>query len=161
MSDFWPVSVDRAADAYAAALVRCQQYRLAASARRAVAAAFDGSYCTKALESKLSALFPGDCVHYYTASYSGDKMLIITRITSTGTTIRTEIRLCRKGEKRISAAPLIESAEYNEQQLASLEIALASFFDNIGQYNTLCSCLRAAHSRVSAVMNCLDHSGSF
>lgn len=161
MSDFWPVSTDRAGDAYAAALVRCHQYRFAASARRTIAAAFDGAYCTKALEVKLSAHFPGDHVHYYTAPYSGDKMLLITRSTATGTTIRTEIRLCRKGEKRISAAGLIESAEFNEKQLSDLQTALESFYDNIAQYNVLCNCLRAAHSRVANVMYCLDRPGSF
>ena len=161
MSDFWPVSPDRAGEAYAAALVRCQQYQFAAYVRRAIAAAFDGAYCTKSLEPKLSALYPDDRVYYYTASYSGDKMLIVTRTTATGATVKTDVRLCRKGEKRINAAELIKSAEFNEKQLSDLRTALESFYDNIGQYNVLCNCMRAAYSRVSAVMYCLDRPGSF
>lgn len=161
MADFWPVSADRAADAYAAALLRCQQYRLAIAARRAVAAAFDGAYCTKALESKFAALFPGDRVHYYSASYSGDKYLIIRRTTASGAHLETEMRLCRKGERHISTAALIESAEDNEKRLAQLEAAIETFYDNIAQYNVLCNCVRSAHSRVADVIHCLDHTYSF
>lgn len=161
MSDFWPVSADRAADAYAAALLRCQQYRFAAAVRRAIAAVFDDAYCTKALEPKFAALYPDDRVYYYTASYSGDKMLVITRQTDTGATLKTEIRLCRKGEKRIDKATLIQSAEWHEQQLYNLESSLTSFYDNIQQYNVLCNCIRSAHDRVASVMYCLNRSGNF
>ena len=161
MSDFYPVSADRANEAYAAALQRCQEYQFAASARRAIAAAFDGAFCTKALEPRFAALFPVDHVHYYTSSYSGDKFLIVRRTTAAGARIETEIRLCRKGEKRISAAALIAAAEDNENRLIKLQTALDSFYDNIGQYNTLCQCVRAARDRVSDVMYCLDRPGSF
>lgn len=161
MSNFFPVSADRAAEAYSAALLRCQQYRFAASARRAVAAAFDGAYCTKALEPKFSALFPGDRVHYYSASYSGDKFLIIGRTTATGARLNVEMRLCRKCNKRINAAELIETAEDYEQRLSNLEAALKSFYANIQQYNVLCGCFITARDRVADVINCLDQPGSF
>lgn len=161
MSDFWPVSTDRANEAYAAALLRCRQHQFSALTRRTVAAVFGGVYCTKALEPKFAALFPDDSVYYYAASYSNDKRLVIRRQTDTGTVLRSDIQLCRKGEKRINAAELIKSAEWHEQQTEHLEAALATYWDNIQQYNVLCNCLRAAYSRVCPVMYCLDRPGSF
>ena len=161
MSDFWPVSTDRANEAYAAALLRCRQHQFSALTRRTVAAVFGGVYCTKALEPKFAALYPDDRVYYYTASYSGDKMLVVSRQTETGATLKAEIRLCRKGEKYVDEAELIKSAEWHEQQIERLETALAAYWDNIQQYNVLCNCLRAAYGRVCPVMYCLDRPGSF
>lgn len=161
MSEYWPISTDRAAEAYAAALHRCEEYRFAAATRRAIAAAFDNAYCTKALAPKFAALYPDDRVYYYAATYSGDKLLVISRTTAAGTRLKSEIRLCRKGEKRISAAALIESAEDSEKRLAQLESSIAVFYDNLAQYNVLCNCVRAAKSRVADVMYCMDHCYSF
>lgn len=160
MSDFFPISPDRAGEAYAAALLRCRQYQFAADARRTIAAALSGVYCTKALAPKLAALFPAARVHYYTASYSGDKCLIVTS-TAPGPSLRTEIRLCRRGEKRVNGADLIESAAFNEKQRASLEALLPSFYDNLAQYNVLCQCVRSARDRIAAVMYCQDRPGTF
>lgn len=160
MADFFPISPDRAGEAYAAAVLRCRQYQFAAEARRTIAAAFSGAYCTKAIEPKLAALFPDARVHYYTASYSGDKCLIVTS-TAPGPSLRTEIRLCRHNVKRVDGADLIQSAEFNDKQRASLEALLPSFYDNLAQYNVLCSCVRAARDKVAAVMYCQDRPGTF
>lgn len=161
MSDYYPISTDRANDAYAAALLRCQQYRFAANVRRAIAAAFDAVYCTKALEPKFAALYPDDRVIYYTASYSGDKILSVTRITATGALLKTSVRLCRKGEKRINTAELIASAEDDEKRLEHLQSLLVNFYDNLAQYNVLCNCVRSARSRIADVIYCLDNVYSF
>ena len=161
MADYYPLSIDRANDAYAAALLRCQQYHFAAQVRRTIAATFGPAYCTKALEPKFSALFPGDRVIYYSASYSGDKILSITRTTATGALLKTSVRLCRKGERYINTAELITSAEDDEKRLEHLQTLLVGFYDNLAQYNVLCDCVHAARGRVADVIYCLDNVYSF
>lgn len=150
------ITADKAADAFAAALLRCQQLRFAADTRRSIAAAFDGAYCTKALLPRFAALFPGDRVYYYTASYSGHKMLSITRTTATGARLEADLMLCRKGEKRIDTARLIETAADYDQRRARIEQSLSDFYDNLAQYNVLSQCLGAVRSKIADVMYCLD-----
>lgn len=150
------ITADKAADAFAAALLRCQQLRFAADARRSIAAVFDGAYCTKALLPRFAALFPGDRVYYYTASYSGHKMLSITRTTATGARLEADLMLCRKGEKHIDTARLIETAADYDQRRARIEQSLSDFYDNLAQYNILSQCLGAVRSRIADVMYCLD-----
>lgn len=161
MSDYFPISSDRAADAYAAALLRCRQYQFAALAHRTVAAVFGGVYCTKAIEPKAAAVYPDDHVYYYISSYCGDKNLVICRETATGAVLKADIRLCRKGERHVNEAELIKSAEWYESQAERIKSSLADFWDNIQQYNVLCNCLRASHDRVGPVMYCLDRPGTF
>lgn len=150
------ITAEKAADAFAAALLRCQQLRFAADARRAIAAALDGAYCTKALLPRFAALFPGDRVHYYTASYSGHKMLIITRTTATGARLEADFMLCRRGEKRIDTAHLIETAADYDQRRARIEQSLSDFYENLAQYNVLSTCLSTARGKIADVMYCLD-----
>lgn len=150
------ISLEKAADAYAAALLRCQWCSFSASTRRAIAAAFDGAYCTKALLPKFAALFPDCRVYYYTASYSGHKFISITRTTASGAKLETDIRLCLKGEKRVNTAAMIESAEDYDRRRARIEQSLADFYDNLAQYNVLSACISTARGKIADVMYCLD-----
>ena len=83
-------------------------------------------------------------------------MLSVTSTTATGAKLEADFLLCRKGEKHIDTAHLIETAADCDQRRLRIEQSLPDFYDNLAQYNVLSTCLSAAKGKIADIMYCLD-----
>ena len=160
MSQTFPISQSRAAEAYEAAAQHVERYRWYARAIRKVAAAIDGAFVSTRLSEKITPLFPDCRVHYFKRDFNGDKYIAVYR-PNDNYTHDLQIRLARKGDRYVSAAALIEQAEYYEKQVKEISESLEGFFEYLGQYNVLAKALSHARGQISAVMYCLDRPGDF
>lgn len=160
MSQPFPIHRDRAAEAYNAAAQRVERYRWNAKAIRKVAAALDGAFVSSRLEAKVAPLFPDCKVHYYKQDFNGQKFIYIQRPNEIYAHV-PHIRIAMKDERHVSAAALIEQAEWYEKNVKTISESLEGFFEYLGQYNVLAKSLSDARGKISAVMYCLDNHGDF
>lgn len=141
-----------AQEAYAGAAVAQATHAESAKTARKLAAAFDGAFVSCKLQEKIQALFPARRVHYYAAS-SGDKYVSFSEPGGTSANPRRfEIRLARKGERRIGAADLIRQAESSEEWAKRYAAHLEIFWDRIGQYNALAEFVSQLENELHPVM---------
>ena len=146
------ISTATAQEAYASTTTAQAMHAESAKTARKLAAAFDGAFVSCKLQEKIQGLFPAWRVHYYAAT-NGDKYVSFNKMGGTSTNPRRfEIRLVRKGERRIDAADLIRQAESCEEWVKRYAAHLEIFWDRIGQYNALAGFLSQLENELYPVM---------
>ena len=149
------ISTATAQEAYdSTARVQALGTETAKMARR-LATALDGAFVSCKLQEKIQALSPEWRVHYY-AAFDGSKYASFSDPASSAR--RFEIRLARKGEKRIDAAELIQQAEHCEEWVKRYSSHLEIFWDRLGQYNALAGFMSKLENELYPV---LCHTGNF
>ena len=144
------ISTDRASDAYAAALRTAREYRDKAQMIDKIVAVLDGVQCTRRIVDKVAPLFPDLRVSYYASSFSNDKYLRISGADY------FNLRVARKGVKRVEVSELTAQAEYYRHMADDLTAAAAEFYDVVQQYNIAAAYADQMRAKITPVMRCID-----
>lgn len=113
-------------------------YRRSADAARRIAENFNGAYITKRMEDKILAILPGaKRVWFYQANYTDHVSVHISFSDHYDREEISEIVLCRKDNRRLDAAKLIEYAKSEELNAMNCENLLGRIDCIVEKYEAI------------------------
>ena len=144
----YPINLDNASDAYQKTARRAAEAREMASMITALADHLSGAFVNCKLAEKAAPLFPQYDVRYIKHGGGAKSLYLVSKEDDK----RVSLPLARKDDKRVSADFLRAEAKRERETADHLQMALAEFWEYVGQYNIIVKEYSKIRDKISDVM---------
>lgn len=144
----YPIDLDNATDAYQRTARRAAEAREKAFMITTLADHLSGAFVNCKLAEKAAPLFPRYDVKYIKYGSGAKSLYLIGKEDDK----RLSLPLARKDDKRVSADFLRAEAKREQETADHLQVALAEFWEYVGQYNIIVKEYKKIRDKISDVL---------
>ena len=144
----YPIDLDNASDAYQKTARRAAEALERASMINTLADHLSGAFVNCKLAEKAAPLFPRHDVRYIKYVSGAKSLYLIGKEDDK----RLSLPLARKDDKRVSADFLRAEAKRERETADHLQMALAEFWEYVGQYNIIVKEYEKIRGKISDVL---------